>query len=127
MLVKLLSHGIVAGARRSQRPTMSIESDVLQALQTRPRNHSLPGRFYNDPAIFALDMEAIFYRQWLFAGCTCEVEAPGQYLTVSVGSSSVIVVRGRDDVLRGFHNTCRHRGFRICDTEQGTAKSFVCP
>ncbi len=106
---------------------MSIDADVLQALETRPRKHSLPGRFYNDPAIFALDMEAIFHRQWLFAGCTCEVEAPGQYLTVSIGSSSVIVVRGKDDVLRGFFNTCRHRGFRICDTEQGTAKSFVCP
>src|SRR3954464_4348631 len=110
MLARLLSHGIVAGARRSQRPTMSIESDVLQALQTRQLDHSLPGRFYNDPAIFALDMEAIFHRQWLFAGCTCEVEDPGQYLTVSIGPSSIIIARGNDGVLRGFHNTCRHRG-----------------
>src|SRR3954464_14265988 len=106
---------------------MSIESDVLQALHTRRRSHSLPGRFYNDPAIFALDMEAIFHRHWLFAGCTSEVEAPGQYLTVSIGPSSVIVVRGGDGELRGFFNTCRHRGFRICAAEQGTAKSFVCP
>ena len=88
---------------------------------------TLPGRYYTDPAIFALDMEAIFQREWLFAGCTCEVEQPGQYLTVSVGASSIIVVRGGDGALRGFFNTCRHRGFRICDAEHGQAKSLVCP
>ena len=106
---------------------MSVEAEVLQALQTRQPAHSLPGRFYNDPAIFALDMAAIFHRQWVFAGCSCEVEALGQYLTVAVGQSSVIVVRGSDGVLRGLHNVCRHRGFRVCAAEAGTAKSFVCP
>lgn len=106
---------------------MSSHPDVLQLLQTRPRNHSLPGRFYNDADIFALDMAAIFHKQWLFAGCTCEVEQPGQYLTVGVGPSSVVVVRGHDGALRGFFNSCRHRGFRICDAEQGQAKSLVCP
>jgi phenylpropionate dioxygenase-like ring-hydroxylating dioxygenase large terminal subunit len=102
-------------------------ADVTQMLQTRPRRHSLPGRFYNDPDIFALDIEAIFQRQWLFVGCTCEVEQPGQYLMVEIGASSIVVVRGTDGELRGFFNTCRHRGFRICDAEQGRAKSLVCP
>lgn len=106
---------------------MISHSEMTELLRTRPRNHSLPGRFYNDPAIFALDMEAIFQRQWLFVGCTCEVEEPGQYLTVSIGASSIVVVRGTDGALRGFFNTCRHRGFRICDAELGQAKSLVCP
>lgn len=106
---------------------MSRESDVVQMLQTRPRDHTLPGRFYNDPELFALDMEAIFHKQWLYVGCTCEVEQPGQYLTVSIGSSPIIVVRGNDGELRGFFNTCRHRGSRICDEEHGQAKSLVCP
>ena len=106
---------------------MSTHPDILQELQHRQRDHSLPGRFYNDPAIFELDMEAIFHRRWLFAGCTCEVEDAGQYLTVSIGPSSIVVVRGNDKVLRAFFNTCRHRGFRICDQEHGQAKSLVCP
>ncbi len=106
---------------------MPSHPDIVQMLQTRPRNHSLPGRFYGDPEIFALDMAAIFHTQWLFAGCTCEVEQPGQYLTVAVGPTSVVVVRGRDGALRAFYNTCRHRGFRICDAERGEAKSLVCP
>src|SRR5258705_308722 len=106
---------------------MSSHADVLQMLQTRAPNHSLPGRFYNDPAIFALDMQVIFQRQWLYVGCTCEVDEPGQYFTAEIGDTSIIVVRGRDNVLRAFFNTCRHRGSRICDHEQGRASSLVCP
>ncbi len=104
-----------------------IHGEMAEMLRTRRPGYSLPGRFYNDPAIFALDMEVIFQREWLYVGATCEVEEPGQYMTVSIGGSSIIVVRGTDGELRGFFNTCRHRGFRICDAEHGRAKSFVCP
>ena len=102
-------------------------TDLAQLLHTRKPNHSLPGRFYTDPDAFQLDLEAVFYKQWLFAGCTSEVENPGQYLTLEIGPTSVIVARGNDGELRGFHNTCRHRGFRLCENERGQAKSFVCP
>ena len=56
-----------------------------------------------------------------------EVEEPGQYLTFAVGPTSIIVARGQDGELRGFHNSCRHRGFRLCDTDRGQSKTFVCP
>ena len=106
---------------------MSSHAEILQMLQTRPRHYSLPGPFYTDPAIFALDLEAVFHKRWLFAGCSCEIAAPGDYLTVEIGSSSVIVVRGQDGALRGFFNSCRHRGFKLCEEENGQTKSFVCP
>ncbi len=106
---------------------MSSQSELLPMLQSRKPNHSLPGRFYTDPEVFQLDLEAVFYKQWLFAGCTSEVQEPGQYLTVAVGPTSIIVVRGQDGELRGLHNSCRHRGFRLCDTDRGQSKTFVCP
>ena len=46
---------------------------------------------------------------------------------MEIGPSSIIVVRGQDGALRGFHNSCRHRGFKLCTDAAGTAKSFVCP
>lgn len=106
---------------------MTTRADILRMLRKRTPGHSLPSRFYNDPAIFALDLQAIFERHWLFVGATCEVAQPGQYLTVSVGETSILVVRGTDGELRAFHNTCRHRGSRICDDEFGRAKLLVCP
>ena len=53
--------------------------------------------------------------------------AAGDFFTYKVGSRSVIVVRDQDGEIRAFHNVCRHRGSRICKTEQGNAHRFVCP
>ncbi|TMV78338.1 aromatic ring-hydroxylating dioxygenase subunit alpha, partial [Thioclava sp. BHET1] len=49
------------------------------------------------------------------------------YVTIQIGAYSVIVVRGSDGEIRAFHNTCRHRGSRICSAAKGSAPKLVCP
>jgi glycine betaine catabolism A len=55
------------------------------------------------------------------------VPSPGNYLTVQIGEYPVVVVRDRDGQLNAFHNSCRHRGSRICSAERGSAARLVCP
>jgi len=99
--------------------------DALAAL--RP-GHSLARVFYTDAAFFAADLEHVYYREWLFAGHDCEVADAGDWMLVDIGTHSVIVVRTADGHLKAHHNTCRHRGFRVCDAPEGHAKRrFVCP
>ena len=39
-----------------------------------------------------------------------------------------LIVRGKDGVVRGFHNLCRHRGSRVVADSQGKCKNaLVCP
>ena len=53
---------------------------------------------------------------------------PGSWLRVELGGESILVVRGKDEQIRGFYNVCRHRGSRICDDEQGFARTHLrCP
>ncbi len=106
---------------------MTSPADILQLLRTRPRDHSLPQPFYNDPAVFEQDMAAIWHREWLCVGVESEVAAPGQFITLTIGRSPIIVLRDAAGDVRGFHNSCRHRGSRILDAECGTAKGLVCP
>lgn len=106
---------------------MSVSSDVLSMLAKRDRRMSLPQAFYNDPEIYRLDLENIFYRDWLFAGHGCEIPRAGDYFLHEVGAYSVIVIRGEDGTIRALHNTCRHRGSRICKEERGSGKRLVCP
>ena len=40
---------------------------------------------------------------------------------------SVLLVRGRDDVIRAFYNVCRHRGTAVEERECGKAVRFQCP
>ena len=37
------------------------------------------------------------------------------------------MVRSAPDRIDAFHNTCQHRGYRVCEAERGHGKTFVCP
>ncbi len=106
---------------------MDFRSNVLRQLKNRREGYSLEQPFYTDAEYFKLDMEMIYYRDWLFIGHDCEVARPGNFFTVQVGDYPVVIVRGRDHVIRAFHNTCRHRGSRVCAAERGSSAKLVCP
>jgi Rieske 2Fe-2S family protein len=106
---------------------MNARDEMLRLIRNRRQGFSLEQPFYTDPDFFRLDMEMIWYRDWLFAGHDCEVAKPGAFFTLQVGDHPVIVVRGRDGQIRAFHNSCRHRGSRVCAAERGTSARLVCP
>ncbi|MFC3205955.1 aromatic ring-hydroxylating oxygenase subunit alpha [Aquamicrobium soli] len=106
---------------------METKLDMLGRLQRRRPGFSLEQPFYTDPDYFKVDMDLIWYRDWLFVGHDCEIARPGSYFTVQIGIYSVVVVRGQDGVIRALHNTCRHRGSRVCTAHKGTAAKLVCP
>ncbi|MGQ7847145.1 aromatic ring-hydroxylating oxygenase subunit alpha [Granulosicoccus sp. 3-233] len=104
-----------------------ITSRVKELLAQRIPGYALSQPFYNDPEIFDADMDAIFYREWLFAIAACELEKTGSYVTHQVGAYGIILVRGADGQIRAFHNTCRHRGSILCKSEKGNVPKLVCP
>jgi len=86
---------------------------VRSLLDARQLGHSLPQGFYLDPEVFEFDLAAIYGRNWILAGFEVELPQPGSYLALAVGRSPIVIVRGEDGGLRGFHNSCRHRGAQI--------------
>jgi Rieske 2Fe-2S family protein len=106
---------------------VSAHEPMRDLLRSRRKRYSLPQPFYNDPAYFALDLEGIFYRRWLFAGVICEIPDPGCFFTLEIGPTSIVVVRDRTQTIRAYFNTCRHRGSRICTAAKGRVAAFVCP
>ena len=89
---------------------------------------TLPGQYYTDPAIFALEQSRIFEQQWFCAVRGQDLDKPGAFRTVQIGRESVLVTRGRDGTINAFLNVCRHRGARLCTEEQGEVRrSFQCP
>jgi Rieske 2Fe-2S family protein len=106
---------------------VSRTKDTLALLNTRKANHSLTQAFYNAPEIFETDLQQIFYKDWLFAAPACEIPKAGNYVSFQVGSYPVLIVRGADGQIRAFHNSCRHRGSRLCSAARGSAPKIVCP
>ena len=106
---------------------MDTKNEMLTLLRGRRRGYSLDRPFYTDSAYFRVDLELIWYRDWLFVGHDCELPKPGHFFTVQVGEYPVVVVRDRDGRIRAFHNSCRHRGSRVCTAERGSNARLVCP
>ncbi len=101
--------------------------EISAQLCARPPGHSLPQPFYTDPDFFDFDLTAIFARSWLFVGFEVELGKPGDYLSLTIGQWPILIMRGRDGTVRGFHNSCRHRGSALCPSGSGHAARMVCP
>lgn len=88
----------------------------------------LPGWAYHSPALLELEKEHLFRNHWQIVGHVSDLPEPGDYLTMDVVGERALVVRGKDGVVRGFHNICRHRGSRVVADEKGNCKNaLVCP
>jgi Rieske 2Fe-2S family protein len=101
--------------------------EMKRLLTERDQDYSLPRPLYNDPMLFRLDMEEVFQKEWLFVGMTSEIPKKGDYFTVEIGQNPVLVVRDGDGSVNAFHNTCRHRGSRLCSSHRGKVANLVCP
>lgn len=76
-----------------------------------------------------LDREGalLFGKLPLVVGASDRVRSPGDFFTDDLSGWSLLVVRGDDGVLRGFHNMCGHRGSEVKVRESGCSRSFTCP
>ena len=82
---------------------------------------------YSDPAFFQAERERLFERAWVVIGTAPEVVEPGRLLRRQVGRRSIIITRGNDGQLRGFYNSCRHRGTELADSDCDIAGTIRCP
>jgi len=101
--------------------------DIESLVKGRAVGYSLVAPFYTDQAVFDLDVAGIFAKHWLFCTTEAEIPEPGDYVTVDVGSYSVIVLRDDDETVRALHNVCRHRGSRLVESPCGSVGNLVCP
>jgi hypothetical protein len=73
----------------------------------------LPKRAYQDPGIHDWERREILRRDWVPVGRADEAPEPGSYFLTEIDNDQLIVIRGRDNELRAFHNVCRHRGTAV--------------
>jgi len=89
----------------------------------------LPAEAYFDARNFELELQRIWYRTWFYVCRSSEVAQARAFRSVELGDQRLLLVRGDDGVLRGFHNTCRHRGAALNREAEGRLRSaaIVCP
>jgi choline monooxygenase len=92
------------------------------------RASTIPAAWYIDPRVLDLERRTVFARSWQIAGRVDQVRTPGQYVSCELAAGEpIMVVRGKDDVLRGFFNVCRHHAAAVVTEPEGSAQSLRCP
>jgi phenylpropionate dioxygenase-like ring-hydroxylating dioxygenase large terminal subunit len=92
-----------------------------------PTLPDIPGGRYWDPEFFTLEREALFKRCWLYAGHTDQLPTTGSFFVWRRTGTPILIMRGEDDRIRAFYNTCRHRGAPLVREQCGQAhRSLSC-
>lgn len=118
---------------------MKCESIKVHRVEANPAE---PGRYRNcvdrevgvisreifsDASIFQAELERIYTRAWLFVGHESQIKNPGDFFTSRMGNESVILCRDQKEEIHVFLNTCRHRGMKVCQYDEGNTRQFTCP
>ncbi len=88
---------------------------------------TLPARIYGCADAWARERIAVFGRSWLFLGHEAEAALPGDWIATDIAGHRLLAVRGKDSVLRAFHNVCRHRAGPLVAGQSGRCEGeLVC-
>src|SRR3546814_4423184 len=88
---------------------------------------NVPTARYYDAEFAAAEIRHMWKKTWLLVGVESELKDPGSYLLFEELDLSVIVRRGKDGSIGGFHNICPHRGAALVTEPRGHLARFVCP
>ena len=91
------------------------------------RATGLPPAAYTDTDFFAAEQQQVYETAWVCVGIADDVATAGRLLVRDVGSKSIIITRDGDGTLRGFLNSCRHRGTELAEADCDIAGTIRCP
>lgn len=107
--------------------TASPVTTAQPAATTSPHPGAPPQDWYNSQGLLDLERRRLFDRSWSLVGTTNQLSATGSYLTATVGTSPLVVVKDEGGTLRAYHNICRHRGAPLVQGAGRCGRFFTCP
>ncbi len=88
----------------------------------------IPFAAYCDSKIYEKEQRAIFRGPtWNYLALEAEMPSPGDFLTIKVGDTPVLVNRDEDGNIHAFINRCMHRGMLLCRENKGNSANPICP
>jgi phenylpropionate dioxygenase-like ring-hydroxylating dioxygenase large terminal subunit len=109
------------------RPGECVDNGPLIAeIDFTPFRMSVSTERYHSHGYHHRERERLWMRVWQVAGRADDIPEAGDWMEYRLFDQSYLLVRGRDGVIRGFVNACRHRGNALCEGK-GRSARFTCP
>ena len=87
----------------------------------------LPNAHYIDPQTAEVEHQKLFHSKWAAIGFGKDVPGEADAVPVEFLGMPLLLVRGRDNKVRVFQNTCRHRGMILVDAPRKMRGVIRCP
>ena len=106
-----------------------IERRLDGIVQDDPENGIFRARrdMFSDEDLVELEMKHIFEGNWIYMAHESQIPEPGDYYTLTMGRTPVVITRDKDGELHALVNSCTHRGAMLCRFKRRNQKTFTCP
>ena len=91
-----------------------------------PPQMEIPVKRYVDAHFHELESQYLWSKVWLLAGHVDELPEVGCFKKWDFSGVPVILVRGKDRLIRAFFNSCRHRGAALVHEDKGRVNVLAC-
>ena len=101
--------------------------DALR-LDTQPNiaNDIIATDVWTDRGVFEKEVEHLWPKVWQMVCRETALQKAGDYYVYDIARYSILLVRTESGELKGFHNSCLHRG-RALKSGKGTSRELRCP
>ncbi len=86
---------------------------------------TLPAWLYHNDEFHELERDRLFLSSWQIVGHQSEIPEAGDYRTFEFFGRRGFVVRGKDGIIRAFHNVCAHRAHAVVTGDSGRCATHL--
>lgn len=105
---------------------MPMGSEQKDRIFAKENARTIPAEWYHDTGIYRRECENLFHHDWMLFCHEALLSTPGEYVAYTLAGRPVMVLRGKDGELKGFHNLCRHRASMVLKEGQGKTGVLRC-
>ena len=102
-------------------------TDLSRVKEPLGTANGLPNAHYIDPAVFAEERYALLFGQWAGLAVAADVPEAGDAKPITFMGMPLLLLRDRNDQVRVFQNTCRHRGMILVEEPRKIEGAIRCP
>lgn len=90
--------------------------------------HQIDTNRYTSKERLKKEKETILKNYPIITGAAAQLKEGGDYFLYDITGLPIMIIKGKDGVIRAFLNLCRHRGVRLLEEKEGQIKrNIVCP
>mgnify|MGYP003346523039 CR=1 FL=1 len=104
-------------------------SDHPERVRALVREDQVHRDVYVSPEVFKLEMKHLWRNTWIYVGHDSQVPNVGDYVSTTLATQPVILVRSEDQKVRVLMNRCAHKGAKLVNAPHGHCEANLlrCP